>query len=238
VTPVILHRDAHVVAVDKPSGLFVHKSDLDRTQPALLQHVRDAVGTRVWAVHRLDRPVSGIVLFALSRDCAGRFSTALAAATKTYLALVRGETPPSLTMDRALTHPETKRRQPCVTELETIATYERCSFVRLRIETGRRHQIRRHLAHAAHHVLGDTRYGKGRINRDFRERYGLTRIALHASRLELVHPMTGAPLRIEAPLPDVMQRCLDALSAPAPSEPTGGQGRSIHAQASSMSEPR
>lgn len=207
----ILYRDEHVVAVNKPANLFVHKTNLDRRQPALLQHVRDAVGVHVFAVHRLDRPVSGALVFALSREVTGAFHTALADGTKTYVALVRGSTPTSLKMDRPLTHPETKQPQPCSTELETIETFGFCSYVRLRIETGRRHQIRRHLAHAAHHVIGDTKYGKGRINQRFRDEFGLSRIGLHAARIEMVHPVTNAPLVVEAPIPAVVLACLDKL---------------------------
>ncbi len=207
----ILHRDEHVVAVNKPPNIFVHRTNLDRRQPALLQRVRDDVGTHVYAVHRLDRPVSGVLLFALSREATGAFHRALGDGTKTYVALVRGSTPATLKMDRPLTHPETKQPQPCSTELETIETFGFCSFVRLRIDTGRRHQIRRHLAHAAHHVIGDTKYGKGRINQRFRDEFGLSRIGLHAARIDIVHPMTNEALVVEAPIPPVITACLDKL---------------------------
>ena len=207
----ILHRDERVVAVNKPPNIFVHRTNLDRRQPALLQKVRDAVGVHVYAVHRLDRPVSGVLLFALSREAAGAFHTALADGTKTYVALVRGSTPATLTMDRPLTNPETKQPRACSTELETIETFGFCSYVRLRIDTGRRHQIRRHLAHAGHHVIGDTKYGKGRINQRFRDEFGLSRIGLHAARIEIVHPMTNQALVVEAPIPAVMTACLDRL---------------------------
>ncbi len=200
-----------MVAADKPAGLFVHRTNLDRTQPALLQAVRDAIGERVYPVHRIDRAASGIVLFARSREAAAAFQAALSGAEKIYLGFGRGVAAEHAVLDRALSHPKTKEPRAARTELWRLAILEGCSLLRLSITTGRHHQIRRHLAHAAHHLLGDTKYGKGRINARFRVEFGLPRMALHAWHLELAHPMTGDLLHIEAPVADDLRAFFERL---------------------------
>ncbi len=192
----ILHRDEQVVAVDKPPGLLVHRSREAPDRDVLLQRVRDQVGAHVYPVHRLDRPTSGVVLFALSSEATRALQEALRApeARKEYLVLVRGSTPERFGSERPL------GGKPACTEFERLAELSRCSLLRARLHTGRRHQIRRHLAHLAHQAIGDTRYGKGRINAFFRDTYGLPRLFLHAALLEVAHPATGEPLRVQSPL--------------------------------------
>ena len=112
--------------------------------------------------------------------------------------------------DRPLTG-EHGNKQPASSEFERIAEFSRCSLLRVRITTGRRHQIRRHLDGLAHQIIGDTTYGKGRINQWFRENYGLPRMFLHAARLAVAHPATGEPLDLRAPLPDDLRAFLTRL---------------------------
>ena len=200
----VLHRDDDLVAVAKPPGIFVPPSDLDRTAPALLARVRDEVGRLVHPVHRLDRPTSGVVLFAFTPEGTAALQRALKApgAVKEYLALARGILPLSGVLCRDLTSASGDRRLFSRTDFVRLAVLAgRSSLLALRPRTGRRHQIRRHLATAAHHLIGDTTYGKGRINEFYRERYGLPRLALHARRIEIDHPRTGERLRVDAPVP-------------------------------------
>lgn len=197
----ILFRDEHYVAVDKPGGILVHRSAAASDDTALLQLLRDQLGRFLFPVHRLDRAASGVVLFALEREAAAAAQQALHAedTEKWYLTLVRGETPPTFESRRAL-HSDAGVLQDAWTEFRRIAPIGGFTLLDVRLHTGRRHQIRRHLAHAAHQIIGDVRYGKGRINRSLREQYGLPRMFLHARHLRLRHPLSGEPLSIASPL--------------------------------------
>lgn len=210
----VLLRDEHLIAVGKPSGVHVHPTRLEPGAPALLAMVRRIAGHHVYPVHRLDRGASGVVLFGTSGEAARALHEGLARASslKSYLALVRGVVERRLVLDRALTGRDGVTRRPSLTSIDPLATIEgRMSLVIARPETGRRHQIRRHLAHVAHHVLGDVEYGKGRINRELRERAGLARLALHLCRIEMRHPITGTALVIDAALPADLVAPLAAL---------------------------
>ncbi len=208
----ILHQDDAIVIVNKPGGLLVHRSRESSDRVFLLQELAHQLDRRVYPVHRIDRAASGAISFALSGDVARRLQANLSAtdSRKEYLALVRGSAPITGVIDRALMD-EKRTRQPCRSEFERLAELSRCSLLRVRISTGRRHQIRRHLSHIRHQILGDTTYGKGGINRYFREAYGLPRMFLHAWRLEVRHPETGERLRIAAPLPNDLREFLGQL---------------------------
>lgn len=205
--PEILFQDDALVAVLKPSGLAVHRGWAVADHYAL-DLVRDAVGRHVYPAHRLDQPTSGVLLFALDKDVARTVGEQFSAHAvfKRYLALVRGPAAPG--PDR-IDHPlrdlsgaADAPAQAAVTTIRGLATAAgRYSLVEALPETGRSHQIRRHLKHRALHIIGDVKYGKGDHNRLFRERYGLHRLALHALELALTHPVSGSPLRILAPIP-------------------------------------
>ena len=221
----ILYRDERLVVVDKPAGLFVHRTALDRTAGAALQRVRDALGCHVWPVHRLDRPTSGALCFALDQEAASFLSAAFAEGrvAKTYLAVVRGHPPESFTIDRPLVplNPDghglktAAEPQDACTEIRLLAMtvqpwsvgpYEtaRYAIVEATPTTGRRHQIRRHLAGANHPILGDHRHGDHRHNKAFAERLGVDRLLLHAARLALPHP-DGEPVSATSPLPQALE---------------------------------
>jgi len=214
----ILWQDDTCVVVDKPPGMLVHRSRQSSDRHVVLQAVRDQIGAHVYPVHRLDRPASGVLLFALDSGHARIYHEAMQApgAIKQYVVLVRGETEAAFVSERELTS-ERGVKQAARSEFERIATFAGLTLLRVRIRTGRYHQIRRHLAHLAHHVVGDTMHGKGRINQTLRERYGLTRLCLHAELLECAHA-TGGVLSARAPLaPDLatflrrLPGCPDAL---------------------------
>jgi len=230
----ILFHDEYFVAVNKPAGLLVHRSDLDRHETEFaLQMVRNQVGLHVYPVHRLDRPTSGVLLFALSPEAARRAGEFFDsdAVRKTYLAVVRGIAEDEAVIDYPLQELpdryETKHETGNSDAKEALTAYRRLAVVELplplgkfptvrysllevRPRSGRRHQIRRHLKHVFHPIIGDTTYGEGRHNRLFRNELGCTRMLLHAAELSFPHPWKGETVTISAPLDeeftDVMYR--------------------------------
>jgi tRNA pseudouridine65 synthase len=213
----VLYRDAEILAVDKPSGMLVHRG-WGRASTALVDLVRELVGQDVVRpAHRLDRGTSGVVLFALDVATARALAALLEAGAveKRYLALVRGEAPESGVVDHPIPRSEGGARVPAVTEIRRIAAVEAApralSLVEARPRTGRLHQVRRHLKHIGHPVIGDANYGKGAINREIAAHYGLARLALHAASIAFDHPRTGARIEISAPLPGDLAGPLAAM---------------------------
>jgi tRNA pseudouridine65 synthase len=217
----ILYQDNYLVAVDKPPGLLVHRTGLDAGETLFaLQLLRDQLGRPVWPAHRLDKGTSGALLFALDAGTARVLGTAFEApdqVRKTYQAVVRGWPPESGLIDHPLQRMDDDARagrmpvQDAQTRYRTLARYElplpqgdfpttRCALVELQPLSGRRHQLRRHLKHIAHPIIGDATHGKGPLNRALAALLGAQRLWLHALRLELVHPVHGTPLPLEAPL--------------------------------------
>ena len=230
-TPRILFQDDSLVAVNKPSGLLVHRSWIaaEATDFAL-QRVRALTGRRVYPVHRLDRPTSGVLLFAFSPQAARAVQAQIEDGTleKVYLAIVRGWTAPDGCIDHPLKDDAKLRNgrlaeRPALTDYQRLATAElpvaietypssRFSLVRLMPRTGRTRQLRRHLAHIAHPIIGDTSHGRGAYNRWFREHLDCDRLLLHAYALSLRHPADGTALVITAPVDDpAMLRALRRL---------------------------
>ena len=215
----ILYADEHLVVVNKPSGLLVHRSPIDRHERRFaVQMLRDQLGRRVFPVHRLDKGTSGALVFALDRETAATLAADFAGQRvgKTYLAVVRGWPEESGEIDHPLeavpdAYAPTAESGPksARTRFRRLGTVElphrvdryptsRYALVQLEPDTGRRHQLRRHLAHASHPIIGDSTYGKGRHNRLFAELYGVNRLLLACIRLEFTHPVTGTPLVIHA----------------------------------------
>ena len=216
----ILFSDEDIVAVHKPSGLLVHRSPIDRRETRFaLQIVRDQLGERVFPVHRLDKPTSGILLFARSRAAAGYLGTAFTKGVveKRYLAVVRGIPPEEGIIDHPLVEePEVGGGRPDPVPREAVTTFRRLASVELptavgryatsryslieaRPVTGRRHQIRRHLKHIFHPLVGDTKYGEGRHNRFFRESFDCRRLLLAAVEVTFPHPDGAVPVTVTAP---------------------------------------
>jgi tRNA pseudouridine65 synthase len=211
----ILYADESIVVVDKPSGLLVHRSPIDRHETRFaVQILRDQLGRRVYPAHRLDKGTSGALAFALDRTAAHTLALAFAErrVAKTYLAVVRGWPAPSGVIDHPLgdvrddyvPNADAPARE-ALTRYRTLGTVElphrvdryptsRYALVELEPEGGRRHQLRRHLAHVSHPIIGDSTYGKGRHNRLFAELFGVRRLLLACTRLAFAHPVTGRPL--------------------------------------------
>ncbi|WP_147199609.1 tRNA pseudouridine(65) synthase TruC [Pantoea sp. MBD-2R] len=225
----ILYQDEWLVAVNKPAGWLVHRSWLDRHESVfVMQTVRDQIGQHVFTVHRLDRPTSGVLLMGLSSEVARLLSQQFEQhqLQKTYHAVVRGWLDGEETLDYALTEeldkiadkfasPE-KAPQPAVTHWRALATAElpvpvsryetsRYTLMELKPQTGRKHQLRRHMTHLRHPIIGDSAHGDLRQNRSAAQHFGMKRLMLHASELQLTHPVTGEPLVLRAGLDTVWQ---------------------------------
>jgi tRNA pseudouridine65 synthase len=215
----LLFVDAHIVVANKPCGLLVHRGWGNDDDVALFR-VRDAIGAYVYPVHRLDRGTSGALLFARSAEVASALGRSLQTGglDKRYLALVRGATQARGVIDHPIPRDETKgaARVPAVTRFRLVArsTVDRCSLVEAMPHTGRLHQVRRHLRHLNHPLVGDVNYGSGEINRHYRATYDLHRLALHAHYLSFAHPVTGARIVVRAPMTDDLARPLAALGLP------------------------
>jgi tRNA pseudouridine65 synthase len=182
--------------------LLVHRGWANDSVTAL-SVARTVAGRYVYPIHRLDRSASGVLVFGLRSEIARVAQAQLQAGQwqKEYVALVRGHTPESGRIDYPLAPAKDKPKRDAVTDYQRIGTFERYSLLRVWPHTGRLHQIRRHLRHLSHPLIGDVRYGKAEHNRLFRQRFGLHRLCLHAVRLELPHPSDGRALTLEAPLP-------------------------------------
>ncbi|MCW8962874.1 MAG: pseudouridine synthase [Gammaproteobacteria bacterium] len=209
----VLFKDEHYIAVHKPSGLLVHRSWLSQDRVFLLQQLRNQIGQRVYPVHRLDRATSGVIIFGLSSESAQALNQVFTdqRASKSYHAIVRGWLPePEVFVDHPIQDRETDTPyQEAQTRFRELARTElpfavdrypqaRYSLVEAQPLTGRRHQIRKHLKHISHPIIGDIRYGKGTHNRFFRQQFGIQRLLLSAQRLRFQHPLTGEAINIGA----------------------------------------
>lgn len=231
----ILYQDQHLVAINKPAGLLLHRSPIDRRETRFaLQLLRDQIGQRVYPLHRLDKPTSGVLLFALSSDIASALSGQFSEGTvsKRYLAVVRGYCPEAGTVDhpirdkpdRLVDRQRSRERpaKPALTRFRRLATVEiphavdrypqsRYSLVSLEPRQGRRHQLRRHMKHLGYPMIGDAKYGKGVHNRFFARRYDCGRLLLAAVALRTVHPVSGRELHLVADVDAPFCRVLDAF---------------------------
>lgn len=205
--PTVLFQDESFLVIDKPSGLSVHRG-WSRESKVLTDWVRDCTGAKkAYPVHRIDRGASGTILFAadsaMARVLAGMQERG--EVEKHYLALVRGRPPETGKVDHPIPRRSGGPRVPAVTEFWRLATANckprNISLVEAVPRTGRLHQVRRHLKHVSHPLIGDANYGKGALNRAIKSEYGLARLALHAFRLSLTHPISGAKIQITAQLP-------------------------------------
>jgi tRNA pseudouridine65 synthase len=233
----ILYRDDHLVVVDKPSGLLVHRSIIDRHEHRFaVQILRNQLGRRVYPAHRLDKGTSGALAFALDRESASSLATQFSSGEvlKLYLAVVRGWPDPEGVIDHPLEPvrdevlgPQADGARDARTNFRTLAMVElphrvdryptsRYALVELEPLTGRRHQLRRHLAHASHPIVGDSTYGKGKHNRLFRELYGSQRLLLACTQLRFRHPASHEPCAVDAPLAVEFAAVIRKLGWPVP----------------------
>jgi tRNA pseudouridine65 synthase len=203
----VLWRDATAAALDKPSGLLAHNAAFaGPSEWTLVQAATALLGMAPALLHRLDRGTSGVVLVATDRQHTAAWQGALDQATKQYLGLVRGVPRGILEIDHPVTDASGEKRaaQTTLEPLLTSMTHH-CSLVRLTLHTGRWRQARQHCKHVSHPLLGDAEYGKGPLNRQFRDQHGLDRLALHASTVRLQHPLDGGALVLHAAWPAALQ---------------------------------
>lgn len=228
----ILYQDEYLIAINKPAGMLVHRSWLDKQETQFaMQLLRDQIGQYVYPIHRLDRPTSGVLLFALNSEIANQLCLQFEekVVKKLYLAIVRGYTAESAVIDYPLKpkldkiadkfSQDNKEAQSAITHYQTLAKAElpypvgryqtaRYSLIQLSPQTGRKHQLRRHLKHIFHPIIGDTQYGDLPQNRAFQQQFAVTRLMLHAKSLSITHPITQQALTIEAGLDMQWQQAL------------------------------
>lgn len=224
----IIYQDEYLVAIHKPPGLLVHRSMIDRHETQFaMQMLRDQLGQHVFPVHRLDRPTSGVLLFALSSDIARLLTEQLTlkSVDKTYVAIVRGYAPESGHIDYALKEKldkiadkqarQDKPPQPAVTDFSRLAKVElpfavgryqsaRYSLVKLQPRTGRKHQLRRHMAHIFHPIVGDTTHGDGKQNQFIKQQFGFAGLALSCLQMSITHPVEQKRLVLRTEFDDRM----------------------------------
>lgn len=215
----VIFQDEWLVAVHKPAGLVVHASEDALVRDTAVRRVRSQTGRKVYPCHRLDRPTSGVLLFAFSGQLARPVFEAFERReiSKSYWALCRGYLGPG---QEELDRPIDGRS--AFTRFSSLAEYlvpvgvgrypsSRYSLVEARPVSGRRHQIRRHLKHFGHPIIGDSQHGDLEHNRFFRAFFGFSRLFLASCTLSLRHPVTGADLHLQSPLAWPLQACLEQL---------------------------
>jgi len=222
----LLYADEHLLVVDKPPGLAVHRSRLvGADEDYLIDRLRRQVDGSLHLAHRLDRATSGVLLVARSQEVAAELGRQLMARTvgKSYLAIVRGWPAEEGEIDYPLSGASLRgEAKPALTRWRRLATVEvpiemgrypqqRYALLDVSPETGRYRQIRRHFHHVSHHILGDTSHGRGDHNRLVRQHFGVHRLFLHARRLEIVHPVSGVSLHPSAPLDAHWRKLLAAF---------------------------
>lgn len=227
----ILYQDEHLIAVNKPSGLLVHKSWVAKdAKEFALQTVRDMVGKHVFPVHRLDRPTSGVLLFAFSGELAQQVQSQWHDAQKMYLAVVRGWLKGPIKVDHPLKGmsdygQDSETEQEAQTVFTPLAQIEvdaqidkypqsRFGLVQAQPLQGRTHQIRRHLKHLSHPIICDARYGKGKYNRYVGEHFECARLLLHAAELTFIHPVSQQTITVKAPIEGQMAQLFERFNWP------------------------
>jgi len=229
----ILYQDEDLVAINKPSGLLVHRSPIDKHETRFaVQELRNQIGQHVYPLHRLDKPTSGVLVFALSSEAASFYSLQFREhqIAKTYLALVRGYGPGQMSIDHELSDDaddyagikaggdakEALTHVKCLDQFEIPLVVDRYPTTRLSLMqcepvTGRKHQIRRHLKHIGHPIVGDSRHGKGVLNRACEGYFGAGRLWLACTQMVLAR-RDGSALVIDAPLDADFQQVLRQIN--------------------------
>jgi tRNA pseudouridine65 synthase len=214
----ILYEDEHLIAINKPAGVLVHRTSIAAEElVSCLQLLRDQIGQRVYPAHRLDRPTSGILLFAKQEEILPVLNIQFAdrSIQKEYWAIVRGIPQEKQGLiDHPLPSIKSGKLQESKTHYQVLAESEipfnstgryptsRYSLLLVKPETGRTHQIRRHLAHIRHYIIGDKKHGDNKQNIFFQKQFGLENLLLHAIDLKFTHPISQTQIHLEAPIPE------------------------------------
>ncbi len=225
----IVYRDAQLIAINKPHGLLVHRSPIaSNAEVFALQLLRDQIEQYVYPLHRLDRKTAGVLLFALDKDTARQLQKQFRdyRLQKTYHAIVRGYTDDAGEIDYPL-RKDNGQYQEAFTAYHTLGRAElpiplgkhdssRYSLVEIEPKTGRMHQIRKHMAHIFHPIIGDRPHGCNKQNRLFKERWQMTTMLLHASRLQFQHPDHQGKVDVQADFQQDFLRMIQMMGFPKP----------------------
>ncbi|MEE9437851.1 MAG: pseudouridine synthase [Saprospiraceae bacterium] len=220
----ILYQDDYLVAINKPAGHLVHPSPIARNATRfVLQELRDQIGHYVYPIHRLDRKTSGVLILALDKETNQKMGSLFANhdIVKEYRAIVRGWIVQDGTIDYELTNDRGKR-QNATTNYNILQRVEiplahghfdtsRYSYIQLFPKTGRQHQLRKHMGHLRHPILGDRPHGCNKQNRLWKNNYDFVEMMLHAIKLSFVHPITNVKIEIEAPFSDEFVRICNIM---------------------------
>ncbi|WP_100076329.1 pseudouridine synthase [Chryseobacterium camelliae] len=220
----ILYRDEHLIAINKPSGLLVHKSFYSgEADTYAIQELRNQIGQKVYPVHRLDRKTSGVLLFTLDKDTLRAMSDQFATreVEKKYITILRGWTKEEETIDYDLIN-ENEVKQNAVTYYRRLQTSEidlpflkhqtsRYSLVEAIPETGRFHQLRKHFKHILHPILGCRKHGCNKQNKLLLQTFNMTRMTLHAYQLAFTHPITHERIHVIATIDEEFKKVGDTL---------------------------
>ncbi|MFK8139427.1 MAG: pseudouridine synthase [Bdellovibrionales bacterium] len=212
----IIYQDEYCVVVDKPAGYVVHKTPGAEDFPVLLQTLRDQLGKYVYPIHRLDRPTSGCILFSLIEERISDFQCAIGSldSVKKYVALCVGALDAPLRIDRELkSDGPSGKSQAAISLIESSQRVGEYSLLGIRILTGRKHQIRRHLSGMANHIVGDVQNGKGWLNRRMRDDFDFHRMFLHCTELSFYHPILKSVLRVNSDIPDELLELINKVDA-------------------------
>jgi tRNA pseudouridine65 synthase len=218
----VLYEDEDLIAINKPHGLAVHRSKLiGNTDQFALQILRDQLGQHINPIHRLDRKTAGVLLFAKKLDLTSAFQHALGSGQKSYVAIVRGFIDERGNIDKALIN-EKGVSQSAQTNYNCLQHTEinipqgnfdtsRYSLVHLMPQTGRMHQIRKHLNHLRHPIIGDRPHGCNKQNKFFLDQWNMGTMMLHAAKLKLSLP-SGEEIEIRAPFSKEFERMTEVLN--------------------------
>ncbi len=221
----IIYSDQFLICINKPNDILVHRTTLSVGETEfIVQKLRDQTGKYIYPVHRLDRPTSGVLVFAFDSKTAALLSSMLntSLVTKTYIALVRGWFPE----ERLLDYPVKNERgtiKEAITSFRNITHFilnipvgnfpsARYSLIECKPQTGRWHQIRQHLAHLRHYIINDRVHGDGKHNNIFKHQLNIEPLFLHALKMEFKHPYTNETLIFKADLPPHWQTAFDRFS--------------------------
>ena len=221
----IIYQDLHLVAINKPNGLLVHRSPIaaDASEFAL-QILRDQIGQHVFPIHRLDRKTSGVLLFALDKETVKLVQNEFIEnrVSKKYLAIVRGFFPEKIEVDYPLTNDRNKKQDAVTnfynnTHTEVEISFgkhptSRYSLIEAFPKTGRQHQIRKHLNHLRHPIIGDRPHGCNKQNKLFKERWNMMTMLLHAQELRFKHPYEDKEVILKASLNEEFLRMKKELN--------------------------
>ena len=221
----IIYQDKFLVAINKPNGLLVHRSSIAAEESQFaLQQLRDQIGQHVFPIHRLDRKTSGVLLFSLDKETAKIVQEEFVngRVVKKYLAIVRGFFPEKILVDYPLINDRNKKQDAITTfynknhtelniPLGKHAT-SRYSLIEAFPKTGRQHQIRKHLNHLRHPIIGDRPHGCNKQNKFFKEKWEMVTMLLHAKELKIKHPFETKEIILQASLNDEFTRMQKELN--------------------------